>query len=66
VDKPVKAGFSPLADGRSRNGYCGIRNPGAVCYMNSMIQQFYNVPTLRYCLLAADDGCAEDPQPHEG
>jgi len=23
--------------------------------MNSMLQQFYSVPTLRYCLLAADD-----------
>ena len=36
VDKPQKAGFAPQADGRSWNGYCGIKNLGAVCYMNSM------------------------------
>jgi hypothetical protein len=23
--------------------------------MNAIIQQFYHVPTFRYCLLAADD-----------
>jgi len=66
VDKPQKPGFAPQADGRSLNGYCGIKNLGAVCYMNSMIQQFYNVPTLRYCLLAADDRQAVDTQMHEG
>ena len=33
--------------------------------MNSMIQQFYNVPTLRYCLLAVDDRQPEDIQEHE-
>lgn len=60
VDKPQKPGFAPLSDGRSWNGYCGIKNLGAVCYMNSMIQQFYNVPALRYCLLAADDRKQED------
>jgi len=66
VQKPDKPGFAPASDGRSWNGYCGIKNLGAVCYMNSMIQQFYNVPTLRYCLLAADDGQPADVQQHEG
>lgn len=65
VDKPSKPGFAPQADGRSWNGYCGIRNLGAVCYMSSMLQQFYNVPTLRYCLLAADDRRPEDLVQHE-
>lgn len=37
VDKPQKAGFAPLSGGRAWNGYCGIKNLGAVCYMNSMI-----------------------------
>lgn len=41
--------------GRSAFGYCGLLNLGAVCYMNSMNQQFFNVPTLRYCLMAAQD-----------
>lgn len=66
VDKPAKAGFAPQSDGRSWQGYCGIKNLGAVCYMSSMLQQWFHVPTLRYCLLAADDRSREDLQEHEG
>ena len=39
VDKPVKANFSPSSEGRGITNYCGIKNLGAVCYMNSMNQQ---------------------------
>ncbi len=28
---------------------------GATCYMNSLIQQFYMIPTLRYGILSAED-----------
>ena len=66
VDRPQKAGFAPQADGRHANGYCGIFNVGQVCYMNSMMQQFFNVPTLRYCLLSANDEFQEDMQEHNG
>ena len=55
VDKPSRPGFSPMSNGRSSYGYCGLLNLGAVCYMNSMNQQFFNVPALRYCLMAAQD-----------
>lgn len=55
VDKPSRPGFSPMSNGRSFLGYCGLLNLGAVCYMNSMNQQFFNVPALRYCLMAAQD-----------
>lgn len=66
VEKPSKPSFSPQKDGRAWNGYCGIKNLGAVCYMNSMIQQFYNVPSLRFCLMAADDNTPENLQIYEG
>jgi len=46
-------------DIRSELGYAGLRNLGCICYMNSMIQQFYHIPSFRYCLLAADDN--KDP-----
>jgi ubiquitin C-terminal hydrolase len=36
VDKPELPGFSPSANGRSTYNYSGIKNLGAVCYMNSM------------------------------
>jgi ubiquitin C-terminal hydrolase len=38
VDKPALPGFSPQSNGRSYYNYSGIKNLGAVCYMNSMNQ----------------------------
>ena len=29
---------------------------GCICYMNSMLQQFYMIPCFRYNLLCVDDG----------
>lgn len=66
VDKPARPGFSPMALGRSVYGYCGLQNLGAVCYMNSMNQQFFNVPTLRYCLMAAQDETEKNLVEFEG
>lgn len=42
---------------------------GCICYMISMIQQFFMVPAFRYLIMAADDGIpadmvkVEQPQP---
>ena len=36
--------------------YVGLRNLGCICYMNSMMQQFYMIPCFRYNLLCIDDG----------
>ena len=36
--KPKKSGYAPRSEGRSFYGYCGIKNLGCICYMNSMIQ----------------------------
>jgi hypothetical protein len=47
-----------VAEGRQK--YVGLRNLGAVCYMNSMNQQFFMIPAFRYNLLSVDDGCPED------
>jgi len=38
-----------------REGHVGIKNLGCICYMNSMMQQFFMVPTFRYSLLQVDD-----------
>lgn len=32
-------------------GYCGLVNPGCICYMISCLQQFYMVPTFRQAIL---------------
>ena len=40
---------------RNTTNFIGIKNPGCVCYMNAMLQQFYCTPTFRYGILLADD-----------
>jgi len=56
LDKPNNSNLlAPSERSRSPLGFAGLKNLGSICYMNSMIQQFYHVPAFRYCLLAADD-----------
>ena len=43
--------YSFYNDVRSDTGYAGVRNLGCICYMISMIQQFFLTKPLRYLLL---------------
>ena len=36
-------------------GHVGLKNIGCICYMNSIMQQIYMVPTFRYAIMGADD-----------
>jgi ubiquitin carboxyl-terminal hydrolase 34 len=36
-------------------GYVGLKNLGATCYMNSLMQQFYMIPEFRRGILTAPD-----------
>jgi ubiquitin C-terminal hydrolase len=45
--------FHPGNEDKSAAGYVGLVNLGATCYMNSLLQQFYMMPSLRRDLLAA-------------
>jgi hypothetical protein len=36
---------------KSPTGYCGLINPGCICYMISCLQQFYMVPSFRQAIL---------------
>ena len=39
--------FHPSVSSRPINGFVGLQNAGATCYMNSIIQQLYMQPGLR-------------------
>ena len=39
---------------RSKAGYVGLKNFGATCYINSLLQQFFMMPDLRNILLSMD------------
>ena len=47
--------YHPSGDAKSLWGYVGLKNLGCICYMNSMLQQFYMTPTFRYAVMMADD-----------
>ncbi|KAG2490856.1 hypothetical protein HYH03_010774 [Edaphochlamys debaryana] len=36
-----------LYDSRTETGYVGLKNQGATCYMNSLLQYLYNIPHFR-------------------
>jgi len=40
-------------------GHVGLKNLGCICYMNSMLQQFFMVPSFRRAILQVDD--SEEP-----
>ena len=66
IKKPKTWSYTPQTSSQREQVYVGLRNLGCICYMNSMMQQFFMVPALRYNLLCVDDGVAENMQEYKG
>ena len=66
IKKPKTWSYTPQTSSEREQVYVGLRNLGCICYMNSMMQQFFMVPALRYNLLCVDDGVAENLQEYKG
>jgi ubiquitin carboxyl-terminal hydrolase 34 len=61
IKKPKGWKFTPNSAGSdSLQKYCGLRNLGCICYMNSMMQQFFMVPAFRYNLMCVNDEIEEE------
>ena len=43
-------------------GYVGLKNIGCICYMNSILQQMYMVPSFRYAIISSDDKKSQNIQ----
>lgn len=51
--------YLPPVGPRPSKGFVGLKNAGATCYMNSVLQQLYMVESIRVGLLASE-GAATD------
>lgn len=60
LERPENFATKSEAESRYYYYFAGLKNQGATCYMNSMVQQIFNIPAFKYLLLAADDGVDED------
>ncbi|XP_077513422.1 ubiquitin carboxyl-terminal hydrolase-like faf isoform X2 [Amblyomma americanum] len=52
--------YLPPVGPRPRGGFVGLKNAGATCYMNSVLQQLYMIDSIREGILAVE-GAATDP-----
>ncbi|XP_058466294.1 probable ubiquitin carboxyl-terminal hydrolase FAF isoform X4 [Malaya genurostris] len=52
--------YLPPVGPRPTQGFCGLKNAGATCYMNSVLQQLFMVPSLRVGILTAQ-GASTNP-----
>jgi len=52
--------IDPMVKQKSGTGLVGMKNQGATCYLNSLLQQFFHTPSLRQGLLSSHlDGVNE-------
>jgi len=56
VSVPNNWGYSPSNNERSRFGYTGLKNICCICYINSMLQQFFMISPFRNAILSVQDG----------
>ena len=66
IKKPKTWNYVPQVQSERTQTYVGLRNLGCICYMNSMMQQFFMIPAFRYNLLCVNDGKPEDFKEYKG
>jgi len=55
----------PEISEKSATGYVGLKNLGCTCYMNSLLQQLFMIPSFRNDILAVEDPKKNKVDPEE-
>lgn len=58
--------YLPPVGARPKGGFCGLKNAGATCYMNSVLQQLFMVPSIRVGILGATGACTDPNEDFSG
>lgn len=58
--------YLPPVGPRPIKGFCGLKNAGATCYMNSVLQQLYMVPSIRVGILSAEGAATDNDEDFSG
>lgn len=58
--------YLPPVGPRPKGGFCGLKNAGATCYMNSVLQQLFMVPLIRVGILSAAGACTDPNEDFSG
>ena len=58
---PDKWGQEAFKQSMRYQKFVGLENAGAICYMNSILQQLFMIPSLRYNIIGIErDGAVDD------
>ncbi|XP_055902389.1 probable ubiquitin carboxyl-terminal hydrolase FAF isoform X2 [Eupeodes corollae] len=66
-NEPLKEwDYLPPIAARQPKGFCGLKNAGATCYMNSVLQQLYMIPSIRLGILNAEGAAINESEDFSG
>lgn len=58
--------YLPPVGPRPSNGFVGLKNAGATCYMNSVLQQLFMIESVRNGVLEAEEACNDPDEDFSG
>ncbi len=58
--------YLPPVGPKPENGFVGLKNAGATCYMNSVLQQLFMIKAVRQGVLSAEGACTNPDEDFSG